>query len=183
MAAQNRTTNKSRFEDGDTATGSNFADLIDSFVSLADTDAQNVASDLRAANFITPGKVSAASLSLSTFQASTVSGADLVGSNLTSQTSARMAGTLNVVGITSVGVFNAGGAASFSGAALFASTVTLNAATPFACVSGAGIGAATYVTANNAAVLASAIGGVTYCSGFIRILVGGVTALVPFWRP
>lgn len=46
MTAQNRTTNKGRFEQGDTPQGSDYVDLIDSYLSLADTTAQAVSSPL-----------------------------------------------------------------------------------------------------------------------------------------
>lgn len=46
MTAQTRSDNKANFEQGDVLTGSNFADLIDSFVSIVDTTAQSMSSDL-----------------------------------------------------------------------------------------------------------------------------------------
>lgn len=46
MTAQNRTTNKSKFEQGDTPQGSDYVDLVDSYLSLADTTAQSVSSPL-----------------------------------------------------------------------------------------------------------------------------------------
>jgi hypothetical protein len=46
MTAKSRVTNKSVFEDGDKPAGSNYADLIDSFLSLADTTVQSVTSDV-----------------------------------------------------------------------------------------------------------------------------------------
>lgn len=178
MSAQNRTTNKARFEDGDTATGSNFSDLIDSFVSLTDTAAQNVASDLRAANLITPGKVSAATLNLSTFQASTVSAAHLVGANLTSQTSAQMSGTLNVVG-----------AATFAGTANFASTVTAtnllyaNTSAALCLASGGGTSGVVLTTAGNPISLnaITSAGGNILVRGFVKMHVEGTIVCVPFF--
>lgn len=44
MTAQTRTVNKNRFEQGDTPQGSDFVDLIDSFVALSDTTAQTIVS-------------------------------------------------------------------------------------------------------------------------------------------
>lgn len=44
MTAQNRATLKAEFEQGDKPQGSDYADLIDSFLSVADTTAQSVAS-------------------------------------------------------------------------------------------------------------------------------------------
>lgn len=46
MTAQSRATLKANFEDGDTPTGSNYADLIDSFVSLTDASAQTLSGPL-----------------------------------------------------------------------------------------------------------------------------------------
>ncbi len=46
MTAQTRTVNKSRFEQGDTPQGSDYVDLIDSYLSLADTTAQSLSSPL-----------------------------------------------------------------------------------------------------------------------------------------
>ena len=46
MTAQTRTINKSRFEQGDTPKGSDYVDLIDSYLSLADTTAQSLSSPL-----------------------------------------------------------------------------------------------------------------------------------------
>jgi len=46
MAAQTRATNKGVYETGDNPVGSNYVDLIDSFLSLLDTTAQTVTSDI-----------------------------------------------------------------------------------------------------------------------------------------
>jgi len=45
MTSQTRSVNKGRFETGDKPDGSSYADLIDSFLSLADSTAQTVASN------------------------------------------------------------------------------------------------------------------------------------------
>jgi hypothetical protein len=50
MTAKSRVTNKSVFEDGDKPAGSNYVDLIDSFLSLADTTVQSVTSDVALPN-------------------------------------------------------------------------------------------------------------------------------------
>lgn len=44
MTQQTRTVNKGRYESGDTPSGSDYVDLIDSFLALADTTAQTVTS-------------------------------------------------------------------------------------------------------------------------------------------
>jgi hypothetical protein len=59
MTAQTRTVLKALFEDGDKPQGSNYSDWIDSMVSIADTTAQTVASDLVAPKFIATTEVSA----------------------------------------------------------------------------------------------------------------------------
>lgn len=46
MTAQDRTTNKAKFEQGDTPQGGDYVDLIDSYISLADTTAQSLSSPL-----------------------------------------------------------------------------------------------------------------------------------------
>ncbi len=48
MTAQNRTTLKGVFEQGDTPQGSDYADLIDSFLSLVDSTAQSITSNISA---------------------------------------------------------------------------------------------------------------------------------------
>lgn len=50
MAKQSRTNLKAVFEDGDTLTGSNLADLIDSYPNLVDTTAQSFASNVTVPN-------------------------------------------------------------------------------------------------------------------------------------
>ena len=63
MVAKNRADNKALFENGDKPQGSDFSNLIDSYVSLADTTAQSVTSDFQAQKFI--GPVSAGNVSIS----------------------------------------------------------------------------------------------------------------------
>lgn len=64
MAAQDRATLKSAFEQGDRPQGSDFSDLIDSFVSLVDTTAQSVLSDLSVPNLTVGGTLIVASLTV-----------------------------------------------------------------------------------------------------------------------
>lgn len=64
MAAQDRATNKAVFENGDKPQGSDFANLIDSMVTLADSTAQSMTSKLEGPEFAT-SKVSAADASIS----------------------------------------------------------------------------------------------------------------------
>ena len=58
MTAQTRTTNKGRFEDGDRPPGSDYSDLIDSFVSIADSTVQSITSDFSAPKLIATTEVS-----------------------------------------------------------------------------------------------------------------------------
>ena len=63
MTAKNRSDNKAAFENGDKPQGSDFSNLIDSYVSLADSTAQTMTSKLEGAEFV--GAVSAGNLSIS----------------------------------------------------------------------------------------------------------------------
>ncbi|RJO72866.1 MAG: hypothetical protein C4523_02525 [Myxococcales bacterium] len=69
MTAQTRAVNKAVFEQGDRPQGSNYVDLIDSFLSLQDTTAQTMNSDLTAqvitATEVSAGTVNAATVSVS----------------------------------------------------------------------------------------------------------------------
>ena len=84
MTAQSRATNRANFEQGDVLSGSNFSDLIDSFVSIVDTTAQSMASDLEVPNircnavasaeavYVSALHITAASTVLSTAQSSVI---------------------------------------------------------------------------------------------------------------
>ena len=50
MTAQTTTVNKAAFEQGDRPQGSNYSDLIDSYINVVDTTAQSMASDLTVPN-------------------------------------------------------------------------------------------------------------------------------------
>jgi hypothetical protein len=63
MTVKNRTDNKAAFENGDKPQGGDFANLIDSYVSLADTTAQTMVSKLEGPEFV--GVVSAGNASIS----------------------------------------------------------------------------------------------------------------------
>lgn len=63
MTAKTRAQNKTQFENGDKPQGSDFENLIDSYVSIADTTAQTVTSKLGAAEFV--GPVSAGNVGIS----------------------------------------------------------------------------------------------------------------------
>ena len=59
MTAQTRTVLKALFQDGDKPDGSNYADWVDSMVSVADTTAQTMTSDLVAPKLVATTEVSA----------------------------------------------------------------------------------------------------------------------------
>ena len=63
MTAKDRPANKAAFENGDKPQGSDFENLIDSYVSNADSTAQSMVSKLEAPEFI--GAVSAGNASIS----------------------------------------------------------------------------------------------------------------------
>lgn len=73
MTAQTRAVLKSEFETGDTPDGDNYADLIDSFVSLTDSTAQSLSSDLEVVTLIAT-TVSAGTVSSDLVRSTTVSG-------------------------------------------------------------------------------------------------------------
>ena len=75
MTSQTRSINKGRFEDGDSLSGSNFVDLIDSFLSLADTTAQVVTSDIQTPRIIATTEVSTPTLNVTDVNASVVNAA------------------------------------------------------------------------------------------------------------
>ena len=76
MTAQTTTVNKAAFEQGDKPQGSDYANLIDSFVALADTTAQSMSSDLTLPNLnantkVNTSIVSAQSITTTTLVATT----------------------------------------------------------------------------------------------------------------
>jgi hypothetical protein len=60
MTAKSRSALKSAFETGDIPDGTDYADLIDSFLNLSDTTAQTVTSDISLGAGITFSQVTAA---------------------------------------------------------------------------------------------------------------------------
>jgi hypothetical protein len=65
MTAQNRDANKAVFEQGDRPQGSDYVNLIDSFLSLVDVSAQTVISDLSVPNVTVATELSASNISCS----------------------------------------------------------------------------------------------------------------------
>lgn len=103
MTAQTRTVNKGRFEDGDTVTGPNYADLVDSFVSIADTTAQVVTSDLQAPRGIFTTEVSSPQINTTEVSASVIN-ATIVNSTTVSA-SVVNTNDLNVTHVSASSVF------------------------------------------------------------------------------
>ncbi len=71
MTAQTRTVNKGVFEQGDQPQGSNYADLIDSYVAIADTTVQSLSSDLIVPILTVTTEVSAPLIRVTTVSAAT----------------------------------------------------------------------------------------------------------------
>lgn len=130
MTSQTRATLKGVFETGDTPTGTNYTDVMDSFLSLIDTTAQTVTSDLSVPKLLATTEVSAEAIfvsSSSRFRAAvsfgggiTVSASSHFGENITVSGSSRFIGALSI-----------GGAVAVSGAATIAGTITVSGSSTF----------------------------------------------------
>jgi len=95
VTQQTRSINKSRFEDGDSLSGSNFADLVDSYLSLADTTAQVITSDVQTPRLIATTEVSTPTLNVtdvnaSVLNATRVSAAGIITHGYVSASAARI---------------------------------------------------------------------------------------------
>lgn len=182
MTAQTRATNAARFEQGDTPQGTDFADLIDSFVSLSDTTAQSITSDLVVANLITSGEVSCGSLRTGAFTATNLAGSTVSGAVIRAATlsAARIEATGSFTATT--GVFTAPVSASsawFNGPVRVDGVLTLGAVPVL--VSGSPVSAATNTTAANPVAVGAIGAGVLNCRGLIKLTVNGTSAYVPFF--
>ncbi len=143
MTSQTRVTNTARFESGDQPSGSNFKDLIDSYLSLIDTSAQAIVSNITIPT-LTVTTVSAGTIFADTIAGSiTFSGVVSADSGLivsgatrfntivsadggiTASGAAQLKGTLTVTGITSC-------------AAIFADSGTLSGTLQVAGITSAG---------------------------------------------
>lgn len=95
MTSQTSTILKSAFEQGDRPQGSDFVDLIDSFVNLVDTTAQTVTSNITIPNINTGRLIASATVETSRVVASNkISWGSVAGCELTSS------GTANVATLT-----------------------------------------------------------------------------------
>jgi hypothetical protein len=103
MTAQTRTVNKGRFENGDRPSGSDFGDLIDSFVAISDSTAQTLTSNLNVPTLIaTEVSAGVANVSAATIQVLVASAASVQAMNAVVAT----AGTLTVTGTAHVSSLN-----------------------------------------------------------------------------
>lgn len=175
MTAQSRATLKANFEDGDTPTGANYADLIDSFVSLTDSSAQTLSGPLVVseavisrtsgadANFT--GIVSAASLLVDAVTAGEVT-ADEVTASALSATSLAVAGTVsaNVVYAETLQASAAGVATVSAGALIVGTSLRLNSATTAAASTGTGESLPASV------------------AGYIEVNLGGSVYVIPYFN-
>lgn len=101
MTAQNRTVLKSRFEDGDAPSGSQYADLIDSFLSLTDSTAQAISSDVSLPKLIATTEVSSPQVNATEVSASVVN-ATILNTPLVSASAANI-GIVNVQTVSAQG--------------------------------------------------------------------------------
>ena len=101
MAQQTRPVNKARLEDGDTPTGSQWADLVDSFVALADSTAQTMTSDLQTPRLIATTEVSSPQVNATEVSASVVN-KTILNTPLVSASAANV-GILNVSTVSAAG--------------------------------------------------------------------------------
>jgi hypothetical protein len=104
MTAQTRPVLKALFEDGDKPSGSNYSDWVDSMVSIADSTAQTMTSDLKAPKFIATTEVSAPTGSFIAVNASSatltgpLTGTNIVLTGSVSASSMSLNGPLSVGG-------------------------------------------------------------------------------------
>lgn len=139
MTAQTRPVLKALFEDGDKPSGSNYSDWVDSMVSIADSTAQTMTSDLKAPKFIATTEVSAPTGSFIAVNASSatltgpLTGTNIVLTGSVSASSMSLNGPLSVGGtftgkdITLTGRVSAS-SASLSGDATIDGVVQVGAA-------------------------------------------------------
>ena len=163
MAQQTRSINKSKFEDGDVPQESDYVDLIDSYLSLADTTAQTVTSDL----IIPVATITEVSASQVNASAATVAGA-------LSAASVR-ADNYGAVSATSI----TASAATIAGEITTRSVVT----TALTVSSGANVA----ITINVDTSVAASSGNTTVpvpatAEGYFPISIKGTTYWVPFFR-
>lgn len=163
MTAQNRSVLKGVFETGDVPDGDNYADLIDSFISLSDSTAQAITSNITVPAVTITGIVSANDVNASS--------ASIISISVSS---------LHVTGVVSAatGNFTAVSADNLSASA--AALGTLDATT----VSAATI---TFNTISSAMATVAATGGTvdvvpTTAAGYIHVQMSGRTVAIPYFE-
>lgn len=119
MTAQTRTTNKAAFQQGDKPQGTDYVDLIDSFVALQDTTAQSLLSDLSVVTLIASTEVSSPSGRFGALRVSASSRFDdavTIGGAQTVSGAATFAGAIAVSGSSSfAGQHHVSGSTQFFG--------------------------------------------------------------------
>lgn len=192
MTSQVRSVNKSRFEDGDTTSGSNFADLIDSFISIADTTAQAMASDLTVpkliATEVSAGEVNASAASITgtltvshvSAQTATVSALSVLAAVNAATVSAQSAT------VSALSVLGKVDADQVSAQSITTSALTVEST---ATVSGLNVVVLTVASAISfngvtSAEASSGNGGAvpTTADGFMEFTVGASTRFVPYFK-
>ncbi len=165
MTQQTRSTNKGRFEQGDKPQGSDYVDLVDSYLSLADTDTQTITSDIVVPVLTATTEVSAIQINVS---------------------------ALTVYGhMSAVSVFaDEVNASAITGVIVSANTVNASSAT-FTQVSAATLNADTlnltgsmvWTAAVTACAISTGISTVpTSVAGYLVMTVSGQTVGVPYFK-
>lgn len=169
MTAQVRSLLKGVFEDGDQPSGANFADLIDSFVSIADTTAQSISSNLTVPTLVASVEVSSPLVNATTVNAVTVSASTMTATRIDVTTVSASVITASDVSANSI--------QASSMAATLLGVTTLSAAN-------ATLNALTFTTAQ--ATATSIAGNVmvvpTTAAGYITVQVCGATAAIPYFK-
>jgi hypothetical protein len=133
MTAQTRPVLKALFEDGDKPSGSNYSDWVDSMVSIADSTAQTMTSDLKSPKLIATTEVSAPTGSFIAVNTSSatltgpLTGTNIILTGSVSASSMSLSGPFTGKDITLTGRVSAS-SASLSGGATIDGVVQVGAA-------------------------------------------------------
>jgi len=181
MTAQSRATLKAKFETGDTPTGTDYADLIDSSVSLVDASAQTVAS-----NLVIPEAIISRVSASDGYFAGTVSAASAV-IDAATVSALTVVGSVTVSGAVSA---NAVYAESINASALTVDTIAAQAVQAstlgVATVSAGALIVVNSVRLNSATTAAASVGGgeslPASVAGYIEINLSGTEYAVPYYK-
>lgn len=175
MTAQSRATLKAKFETGDTPTGTDYEDLIDSAANLVDASAQTFASNLvipeaiisrvSAADANITGTVSANTAHIETANVSALTVATTVSADAVYAESINTSAlTVDTIAAQTVQASTMGVAAVSAGALIVADSVRLNSATTAAASVGGGESLPASV------------------AGYIEINLSGTEYAVPYYK-